>query len=83
MRDENVGVAGQAIGRRADLATRAAVLDREGEDMVAGDVIFQTAPLLCRMLAADNALSSCATRGLANSKLWISPESGSRREPSG
>jgi hypothetical protein len=37
MRDEGVDVEWRAIGRRADLARRAAVLDREDEeDMVAG-----------------------------------------------
>lgn len=49
MRDEDgvVDVAWRAIGRRADLARRAAVPDRECEDMVAGDVSFRRRRCCC------------------------------------
>lgn len=47
MRDEDVGVEWRAIGRRADLARRAAVLDREGEDMVAGYVTLRLRRCSC------------------------------------
>lgn len=77
MRDEGVGAAWRAIGRRADLARRAAVLGREDEEDIGGRNCE-----LQSVTDANNALAVVLRHeGSANSKLWISPESGSRREP--